>query len=162
VVPRSARVAVDGAFKTPSLRNVELTGPYFHNGRYATLDDALDFYQRGGNVKPLDPATHVVVNPLATAAGDDTSGTGGSNLDFAIQQIRLDAQDQTDLIAFLKALTDERVRWERAPFDHPGLALPNGADLPAVGAAGRAAVGLPPLRAYHEEARAEQQITAQP
>ena len=43
------RVAVDGAFKTPSLRNVELTGPYFHNGGASTLMQVVEFYARGGN-----------------------------------------------------------------------------------------------------------------
>lgn len=36
------------AFKTTSVRNVELTAPYMHNGVYETLDDLLDFYNRGG------------------------------------------------------------------------------------------------------------------
>jgi cytochrome c peroxidase len=165
----NARIAVDGAFKTPTLRNIELTGPYFHNGRYATLEDVVDFYQRGGNVKPLNPSGHVVVNPDNSAAGEDTTGTGplgtggtgGSNLDADIAQIRLDAQEQSDLVAFLKSLTDERVRWEMAPFDHPALELSNGADLPPVGAGGRAAAGLPPLKAYHEEAREAQEISTQ-
>lgn len=39
-----------GAFKTPSLRNVALTGPYMHNGSLATLDDVIEFYDRGGDV----------------------------------------------------------------------------------------------------------------
>ena len=43
------RDAVDGSFKTPTLRNVELTGPYFHNGSYATLEQVVEFYNRGGN-----------------------------------------------------------------------------------------------------------------
>jgi hypothetical protein len=76
-----------------------------------------------------------------------------------------------DLEAFLLALTDEHVRYERAPFDHPQIHLPNGhpgddlgitctsvdfpleacddfLELPAVGAGGRLAAGLPPLRAF--------------
>jgi len=101
------RVAVDGAFKTPGLRNVELTGPYFHNGGMATLRQVVDFYVRGGdfapeNVENLNP----LIEPLGALKGD--------------------AQAQTDLIAFLLALTDERVRWERAPFDHPQLFLFDG------------------------------------
>jgi hypothetical protein len=42
-------------------------------------------------------------------------------------------------VAFLKSLTDDRVRFSKAPFDHPALSLPNGADLPAVGKDGGAA-----------------------
>jgi cytochrome c peroxidase len=38
----------DGAFRTPTVRNIDRTAPYFHNGRYATLDQVVDFYDRGG------------------------------------------------------------------------------------------------------------------
>ena len=47
------RDAVDGAFKVPTLRNVELTGPYFHNGGQATLEQVVQFYNRGGDRKDL-------------------------------------------------------------------------------------------------------------
>lgn len=43
------REAIDGAFKTPGLRNIELTGPYFHNGGYGTLRQTIEFYNRGGD-----------------------------------------------------------------------------------------------------------------
>ena len=66
----------------------------------------------------------------------------------------LSNNDVSDLVAFIKSLTDERVRWEKAPFDHPSLTMPNGhmgnesgvignpakdelLVLPAVGAKGR-------------------------
>jgi cytochrome c peroxidase len=47
------RDAIDGAFKVPALRNVELTGPYFHNGGQATLQQVVQFYNRGGDRKDL-------------------------------------------------------------------------------------------------------------
>jgi cytochrome c peroxidase len=123
-----------GAFKVPSLRNVDLTGPYMHNGGMATLEQVLEFYNRGGNV---------------SSPGKDAEflfGVGASPDALA------------DIVAFLKTLTDERVRWERAPFDHPALVIPSGhagdhnavdpdgdvglakpdfTVLPAVGASGR-------------------------
>jgi hypothetical protein len=111
----SIRDAVDGAFKTPSLRNAELTGPYFHNGGQATLEQVVDFYNRGGDRRGPD--------------GNDTTGFGpnGSNLDADIASLGLTAQEKADLVAFLKRpLTDDRVRWEKAPFDHPGLTIANG------------------------------------
>ena len=43
------RASINGRFKAPGLRNVELTGPYFHNGSAATLEEVVDFYTRGGN-----------------------------------------------------------------------------------------------------------------
>lgn len=154
---RDLRDAVDGAFKVPTLRNVELTGPYFHNGGQATLEQVVAFYDRGGDRRGED--------------GNDTTGfeANRSNLDPDIQVLGLTEQDQADLVAFLKRpLTDERVRWEKAPFDHPELPITNGAlgnevqvqDLtldhkaedavvviPAVGADGRP-VRLGPVRPF--------------
>jgi cytochrome c peroxidase len=101
-----------GAFKTPALRNVKLTAPYFHNGGKATLAEVVDFYNRGGDFR----------NP---------------ELAKRIQPLSLDSGDQAALVDFLtNGLTDCRVDKERAPFDHPSLVIPNGPSLPAVGAAG--------------------------
>ncbi len=136
-----AMVAVNGAFKVPSLRNVELTGPYMHNGSLLTLEQVVDFYFRGGN---FNNAHH-----FATVVFPQT----------------ISAEDKADLVAFLKSLTDERVRWERAPFDHPALAIPHGhrespsrrhpefakdlfLQVPAVGERGRDSA-LGPIKAFH-------------
>ena len=101
------RVAVDGAFKTPTLRNIELTGPYFHNGGVRTLRETVQFYVRGANffhenIDDLDP---------------DVDG---------ISELQDDPSKIGDVVQFLKSLTDERVRFQRAPFDHPELRVPNG------------------------------------
>lgn len=110
------RDAVDGAFKVPTLRNIALTGPYFHNGSQATLEQVVAFYNRGGNRRG--------------EKADNTSGfgpTNRSNLDPDIQPLYLSDQEQADLVAFLRdVLTDQRVMWERAPFDHPSLDLNTG------------------------------------
>lgn len=94
-----------GSFKIPSLRNVELTGPYMHNGSMATLEQVLEFYTRGGNYDP--PAKQF--------------GTV-----FPQVELRFVPGQREAIIAFLKSLTDDRVRYERAPFDHPELRVPNG------------------------------------
>ena len=96
--------AITAAFKVPTLRNIELTGPYMHNGSMKTLDEVIEFYARGGNIK--------------TGNTHDNILEGG--------ELQLVPQSRTDLIAFLKLLTDERVRNEQAPFDHPELTIPNG------------------------------------
>jgi cytochrome c peroxidase len=41
---RDAHVPLEGAYKTPTLRDVARTAPYFHDGRFATLRDVLDYY----------------------------------------------------------------------------------------------------------------------
>jgi len=71
-----------GAFKTPSLRNVALTAPYFHDGSLKTLKDVVDYYIGAGNSNPyMDKQIHV--------------------LDF------LSGQERADLVAFLEALTSD-------------------------------------------------------
>ncbi|MDQ1473932.1 MAG: hypothetical protein QOJ99_5412, partial [Bryobacterales bacterium] len=114
LVGAADRDAVDGSFKVPTLRNVELTGPYFHNGGQATLDQVVDFYNRGGDGAGADTANTSAFGPNLT------------NRAPAILPLNLSADDKASLVAFMKALTDDRVRLEKAPFDHPSLTVPNG------------------------------------
>jgi len=105
------RVAASGAFMMQSLRNVELTGPYFHNGSAATLQQVVEFYTRGGNF-------------------------GADNVDSRISPIgklQNKPAEQMKIVDFLTSLTDERVRFDRAPFDHPELTLHNGSAAGALG-----------------------------
>jgi cytochrome c peroxidase len=44
------RVEMEGAYKTPTLRNITLTAPYMHTGELATLDEVIEFYNKGGDV----------------------------------------------------------------------------------------------------------------
>jgi cytochrome c peroxidase len=93
--------AVQGSFKVPPLRNVELTAPYFHNGGALTLRQVVEFYSRRGDFANAEQ------NPM-------------------IANLALDDSEKDDLVAFLKSLTDERVRIQSAPFDHPQLLVPVG------------------------------------
>jgi cytochrome c peroxidase len=75
-----------GAFKTPTLRNVAQTAPYMHNGLYPTLEEVIDFYDKGG----------------------------GAGLGIAMEQqtlsqdkLQLTPEEKTALVAFLKALSDQ-------------------------------------------------------
>ena len=102
IFPAAPTGRADGAFKASGLRNVELTGPYFHTGGAATLEQVLEFYARNGDV----PA--------------------GGNLGPGMGNIRMNQQERAQIVEFLKALTDDRVRYERPPFDHPSLCVPVG------------------------------------
>lgn len=114
--PPGSVLAADGTFKIPGLRNVELTAPYFHNGGELTLLDVVRFYARGGNRGGAS-------NPILTRDGTVIGG-------LAVLTTFNDAPNaedvMADLVAFLKALTDNRVRIAAAPFDHPQLFVPNG------------------------------------
>ena len=73
-----------GKFKSPSLRNIELTAPYMHDGRFQTLEEVVEHYNFGGhNSSTIDPLMKKV-------------GIG----------LGLNTQDKLDLINFLKTLTD--------------------------------------------------------
>jgi cytochrome c peroxidase len=73
-----------GAFRTPSLRDVELTAPYFHDGSAKTLEDVVKFYAKGGNNNP--------------------------NRDWQLEPIRLSDQERTELVEFLKSLTSDGMK----------------------------------------------------
>jgi cytochrome c peroxidase len=88
-----------GTFRTPSLRNVALTAPYMHEGQIATLEEVVSFYADLADAVP--PGRH-----------DER----------ILQPLHLDERSRADLVAFLHALTDERVPAEllRAP-DAPSV-----------------------------------------
>ncbi|MEQ1591969.1 MAG: cytochrome c peroxidase [Thiobacillaceae bacterium] len=131
--PETERVAVDGSFKTPGLRNVSLTKPYFHNGSRFTLEQVVAFYNRGGDRRGSDG------DNSTGYVGADAPGGATSNLVPDIQALKstveqnvltqtgLTEQQKSDLVDFLRnGLTDKRVACEQAPFDHPSLRIPNG------------------------------------
>ncbi len=125
-VPAWASTAVDGAFKTPGLRNVALTGPFMHHGGMSSLRQVVEFYNRGGDFHEQNLAD---LSPEMVSLG--------------LNESQIDA-----IVAFMESLTDPRVADESAPFDHPELPLPNGETIPPVGAAGRGAECLPPLAPF--------------
>jgi cytochrome c peroxidase len=75
-----------GAFKTPTLRSIIESAPYMHDGAFKTLEEVVDFYDKGGNANP--------------------------SLDTRIKPLGLAPQEKTDLLAFLKALTGEPIPFE--------------------------------------------------
>ena len=101
-------VAIAGTFKAPGLRNVDLTGPYFHKGGYLNLTDVLEVYARGADFRVQNQA--VLDQGVSGIPALQDRSRGGVPV----------------LEAFLKSLTDERVRNQSAQFDHPELLLPDG------------------------------------
>lgn len=119
--PVGFRDAVDGAFKTPGLRNIALTGPYFHNGSRSTLKQVVEFYNRGGDRRGQD------ANNTSGFDHPTVNQHNGSNLDADMTSLNLTPDEEDALVKFMEvALTDPRVAWERAPFDHPSLVIPQG------------------------------------
>ena len=81
-----------GRFRTPTLRNIELTAPYMHDGRFATLAEVLQHYNTGMHRSAL-------LDPLL----------------LGLPQHRLSDSDQVALIAFMKTLTDADFVAEHSP-----------------------------------------------
>lgn len=73
------------SFKTPTVRNVELTAPYMHNGVYTTLEEVMDFYNKGGG---------------------EGLGYEVPNQTLPFDNLNLTNKEQGDIIAFMRALTD--------------------------------------------------------
>lgn len=96
--PDLGQGAIDGqaahrhAFRTPALRNVAVTAPYMHNGAFRTLEEVVDFYDRGGG------------------AG---LGIDLPNQTLPRRKLGLTAEERRDLVAFLQTLTDTGVRRAR-------------------------------------------------
>ncbi len=79
--------AFQGTFKVPSLKNIELTAPYMHDGRFATLEEVVEHYNSG-----------VKDHPNLNSSLKDNG---------VPQQLNLTEQEKTDVVNFLKTLTDE-------------------------------------------------------
>ena len=82
-----------GVFKTPTLREIEHTAPYMHDGSLKTLEEVVDFYNKGG-IK-------------------------NRNLDQNIKELKLTDQEKKDLVAFMKALSGEGWQQLKAPAEFP-------------------------------------------
>jgi cytochrome c peroxidase len=93
-----------GRFRAPTLRNIELTAPYMHDGSIATLTEVIEHYSRGGRLVPDGPF-----------AGDGRDSPRKSAL---IRGFDLDDRGKADLVEFLKSLTD------RSFVTDPRLAAP--------------------------------------
>lgn len=93
-----------GNFKAPTVRGVELTAPFFHNGGQLTLLQVVDFYNRGG----------------------DFFNENITDLDPDIEPLGLTLPEEQAIVAFMLTTTDSRVKFHRAPFDHPSLTISYG------------------------------------
>jgi len=78
-----------GAFKTPTLREIASTAPYMHDGGFNTLEEVVDFYDKGGTPNP--------------------------NLDKEIKALKLTSNEKKDLVEFLRSLSGEG--WQVTPPD---------------------------------------------
>ncbi len=78
----TGRISDLGRFKTPTLRNVAVTAPYMHDGSLKTLEEVVEFYDKGGEANDF--------------------------LDGGIRPLKLTEQEKKDLVEFLKSLTSPR------------------------------------------------------
>ncbi len=136
-VPMLPRRVTNGAFKAPNLRNIKFSGPYFHIGDSETLRQVVEFYVRGGNFPNTNLHDKTVdVDGIPPLAFPEFNPVAEANIEALV-----------DFLA--EGLKDDRVAFEKGPFDHPELRVPNGSpksdsskdlfvEIPAVGKQGRA------------------------
>jgi len=93
-----------GRFRAPSLRNVELTAPYMHDGSIATLDSVIDHYAEGGRTIASGPY-----------AGDGSKNPHKSGF---VRGFLLETSERVDLLSFLRSLTDRALTQDRR-FSNP-------------------------------------------
>jgi cytochrome c peroxidase len=111
------RLDLCGQFKVPTLRNIELTAPYFHNASIKTLSDAVGFYA----TRDTDPARWYSVNGVVQKFNDLPVAYQGNVLKTvpfgqqAGERPLLSPQDVNDLVTFLKTLTDDRTAPQGSP-----------------------------------------------
>jgi cytochrome c peroxidase len=100
------------AFRVPPLRNVELSAPYMHNGAYATLENVVDHYSDVQTSLLNYDVSQLAPELRATHHGDAaTTSAVLANLDFRVQRtVRFTDEQQQNLVAFLKSLTDPAAR----------------------------------------------------
>jgi cytochrome c peroxidase len=109
-----------GRMRAPPLRNIELSAPYMADGRFATLEQVVAFYNRGGDFNAPNKDPRIV--PLGLSAGQ-----------------------QAQIITFLRRpLTDPRVRDESGPFARPRLFSESGAQPTPASAGTAGSAGLVP------------------
>ncbi|MFM2288711.1 MAG: hypothetical protein RL684_1854 [Pseudomonadota bacterium] len=105
------RLDLCGAFKVPSLRNVAITAPYFHNGRFATLEEAVSFYARR-DTDPQEwypPADAAAVLPYDDLPALLRINVNRSEVPYDRRRgeaPHLTPQEIADIVAFLGTLTD--------------------------------------------------------
>jgi cytochrome c peroxidase len=82
-----------GAFKTPTLREIAKTAPYMHDGSIKTLEEVVEFYDKGG--------------------------LPNKNLDKSVRKLNLSADEKKDLVMFLHALSGEGWQSIQEPTEYP-------------------------------------------
>ncbi|MDY3561499.1 cytochrome C peroxidase [Gemmata sp. JC673] len=105
-----------GAFKTPGTRGLLWTAPYMHSGEEKTLEEVVEFYDRGGNVNPwlsekmrdtAAEAAYVKARAEGKPVDPAVKTFGPSKKPIIPLKLNLSAQEKADLVLFLKALNGE-------------------------------------------------------
>ena len=126
-----------GAFKTATLRNIELTAPYFHDGSHKELKDVMEHYEKPlNNLNTTNRLLNAALipeppNPIETDVPESP----------VVDQYQMSPRDA--VIHLMKMLTDPRVKHGTPPFDGPSLLVPVCQEVDAVTGRTRAALMRP-------------------
>jgi cytochrome c peroxidase len=100
----------NGKFKIPSLRNIAVTGPYMHDGRFKSLEEVVEFYNSGIQAHPqLSPELRqqsIVGNHIGPAIPDDQQIIDGRMIPM---RMYMTGEEKAGIVAFLRTLTDQEM-----------------------------------------------------
>lgn len=100
----------NGKFKIPSLRNIAVTGPYMHDGRFKSLEEVVEFYNSGIQAHPqLSPELRhqsIVGNHIGPAIPDDQEIIDGRMIPM---RMYMTGEEKAGIVAFLRTLTDQEM-----------------------------------------------------
>jgi cytochrome c peroxidase len=112
-----------GAFKTPTLREIAHTAPYMHNGAFATLEETVDFYNKGGIPNPfLDTELRrpdLTLEQVLEYYEKGKEERKGSPPRIKLMRLNLSKQEREDLVVFLKALSGQGWQNTEPPASFP-------------------------------------------
>ncbi len=111
-----------GAFKTPTLREIARTAPYMHNGAFASLEETVEFYDKGGIANPfLDVEMRRPDRTLEQMLEyyEKKKATGTPSPESKLLKLNLTKQEKADLVSFLRGLNGEGWQHIRAPTSFP-------------------------------------------
>ncbi len=124
----SSITEVEGRQKVMSLRNIELTAPYMHNGVFKTLEEVVHFYNTRDVLATCEEPIDITNSGFGITCWPEGEFHSTRNID-ELGNLGLSKQDEADLVAYLKTFTDNYPKWGNSMGRHDSK-VPKGTPSP--------------------------------
>jgi len=121
-------IEVEGRQKVMSLRNIELTAPYMHNGVFKTLEEVVHFYNTRDVLATCEEPIDITNSGFGITCWPEGEFHSTRNID-ELGNLGLSKQDEADLVAYLKTFTDNYPKWGNSMGRHDSK-VPKGTPSP--------------------------------